>query len=42
MKCITVLKHTELFLAEMKAQGDEGGGRILLGDNNAAAEQVPV
>jgi hypothetical protein len=33
MKYVTFFKHTEFFLAEMKAQGDEGGGRILLGDN---------
>jgi hypothetical protein len=26
-------KRTECFLAEMKAERDEGGGRILLGDN---------
>jgi hypothetical protein len=33
MKYVTVFKHAEFFLKEMKAQGDEGGGRILLGDN---------
>jgi hypothetical protein len=27
------MKHAELFHAEMKPQGDEGGGRIMLGDN---------
>jgi hypothetical protein len=39
--------HAEFFRARMKVQWDEGGGRILLGDNrrrggNAVADQVPV
>jgi hypothetical protein len=25
--------HTDFFLEKMKAQSDEGGGRIMLGDN---------
>ena len=33
MTYVTFFKHAEFFHAEMKAQGDEGGGRILLGDN---------
>jgi hypothetical protein len=35
--------RTEFFLAEMKAQSDERGGRILLGDNTRrAVTQRPI